>query len=41
VSETGENSIENWHHHYSEKRKGLVDFLHRAIENHSSIICSL
>jgi len=41
VSKTGENSISNWHHHYTKKRKELVDFLDRAIENHSSIICSL
>ena len=41
VNESGENSIENWHHHYAKKRMELVDFLDCAIENQSSIICSL
>jgi hypothetical protein len=41
VSKSGENSIENWYHHYAKKRKELVSFLDRAIENQSSIICSL
>jgi len=41
VSKTSENSIAKWHDHYVMKRKELMDFLDRAIENGSSIICSL
>jgi len=41
VTATGEESIENWHRHYVTKRQELIAFLDRAIENHSSIICSL
>jgi hypothetical protein len=41
ANETKSDSISNWHHHYTKKRKELVDFIDRAIENHSSIICSL
>lgn len=41
MSKSGENSIENWQRHYVKKREELMAFLDRAIENRSSIICSL
>ena len=41
VSDAGENSIENWHRHFVEKRQELSAFLDRAIENNSAILCSL
>jgi hypothetical protein len=40
-SETGENSIQALHDHYIKKRRELLDFLDRAIENNSPIYCSL
>lgn len=41
VSKTGENSLSAWHDYYIKKHQELLIFLDRAIEKHSSIICSL
>ena len=40
-SEAGEGGIQTWHDHYTEKRRELIKFLDRAIENNSPIFCSL
>jgi hypothetical protein len=41
LDEEGGKSLEEFHRYYTEKRKQLVEFLDRAIHNHSAVICSL
>src|SRR6185312_1760536 len=41
VDEEGENSLEEWHKYYREKRQKLLAFLDQAIELNTSIHCSL
>jgi hypothetical protein len=41
VEETGENSVEEWHKYYVERRQKLVTFLDQAIALRARILCSL
>ena len=41
VEETGDNSLEEWHKYYHEKRQRLLVFLDRAIQLNTAVHCSL
>lgn len=41
VSESGEDSIENWEKYFTTKRQELIEFLNKAIELKQPIDCSL
>jgi hypothetical protein len=41
VEETGDNSLEEWHKYYHEKRQKLLCFLDRAIQLNTAVHCSL
>ena len=41
VEETGDNSLEEWHKYYHEKRQRLLAFLDRAIQLNTAVHCSM
>ena len=41
VEETGDNSLEEWHKYYHEKRQRLLTFLDRAIQLNTAVHCSM
>jgi hypothetical protein len=41
VTDSGKESLKQWHSHYIRKRKELIDFLNTAIRLKQSIHCSL